>query len=109
MLLIDIYSWATQPAQNTVLVKQLTAAIATAAVQVIAESADIPNHAGRILWAKRVLATASSPGEMAQEMIWGLLGNGTIQADITATGTCSDYDVQYVVTNNLINVYAVTA
>ncbi len=44
---------------------------------------------------------------MADQMVWGLLGNTTIQNTIADDGLVSDYDVQYVVSNNLINVYAV--
>lgn len=106
MLLVDVYRWAT-PAdpQNQDLKKQLAAAIAIAAVQVLSEATSTTNHANRILWAKRAIATANAPHDMALQMIWGVMANVAIQNEITASGTVPDGDMQFTV-NSLVDTYA---
>lgn len=106
MLLADMFKWAapSQPS-NEDLRKQLAAAIAMAAVAVLTESANTANHANRLTWAKRVIATRDAPIQMADQMAWGLLGNATIQAALATTGVAADSDVSFVVAS-LIDVYA---
>jgi len=106
MLLIDVYAWATQPDQNATLKRQLAAAIASAAVQVLSEDPVTPNNTNRQLWAKRVLATPTAPLGMADQMIWGCLGNVAIQNELAAPGShVPDSDLEYCV-STLIDVYS---
>jgi hypothetical protein len=106
MNLVDVYAWATQPDKNAALCKQLAAAVAVAAVQVLSEVATYPNHANRLLWAKRVLLTPAAPLAMADQMVWGVLGNATVQGELAATPfAVPDGDMQFVV-STLIDVYS---
>jgi hypothetical protein len=104
--LIDVYGFAVEPAQNADLKKQLAAAIATAAVQILSESKDTANYDDRHTWAKRAIATPAGPGLMADQMIWGFLGNATVQADLGADPPAVDDGAVQFVVNTLINVYA---
>lgn len=105
MQLVDVYNWATEPAANATLMKQLAAAIATAAVQVLAEPETTYNHDKRIAWARACLATPEAPLEMANQMIWGVLGNVTVQGELQSTGVVPDGDLAFVVAS-LVDTYA---
>lgn len=105
MNLTDIYDWATAPDQRAILHKQLAAAIASAAVQVLSEDVKTFNHGNRVAWASRVLLTPDAPGKMADQMVWGVLGNATILGELAANRTVPDGDMQFTV-NSLIDVYA---
>lgn len=105
MQLVTVWEWATQPATNANLKKQLAAAIATAAVQVLAEDYKTWNHANRVTWANTVLATPDAPSEEADQFIWGVLGNVTIQGELETNGTVPDGDLQFTVAS-LIDTYA---
>jgi hypothetical protein len=84
----------------------LAAAIAAAAVGVLSESPDFHNHPNRLSWAKRVLISPDAPGTMADQMIWGVLGNVTIQAELEAEGSVvPDGDLEFSV-GQLIDTYA---
>lgn len=107
MSLILMYTWAvgvTTQSQN--LRMQIASALAVAAVQVLNEATNTTNHAARLVWASSILATAKAPLEAANQVIWGVLGNTTIQAELVATGTAVDGDVQFQV-DSLVNTYAV--
>lgn len=78
---------------------RLTAACATAAQDVLNESTGTSNHEQRVKWAYAALANAPA---MAESMMWGLIGNATIQ---TAGEAATDGDIQFVC-NGLINTYA---
>ncbi len=107
MTLIQMYTWAvgvTLQSQN--LRYQIAAALAIAAVAVLNEATNTANHANRLVWATSILATAQAPLEAANQVIWGVLGNPTIQGELAASGTAPDGDVQFVV-NGLVNTYAV--
>jgi hypothetical protein len=84
---------------TTSLQKQTAVAIATAAQNVLNESSATTNHTKRVLWANDGLMNAS---DMSQRMMWGVLGNATIQAN---PSTATDNDVQFVV-NGLVNTFA---
>lgn len=75
------------------------AAIAKAAQDVLNEAAETENHAARIVWAQDALVNAEAA---ASRMMWGLLGNATIQTNGEAS---TDNDIQFVV-NGLINTFA---
>lgn len=105
MLLIDVYRWGTDSSKNGDLRKQLAAAIATAAVQVLAELPETVNHADRLMWAQSVLATPDAPAAMADRMLWGALGNPAIQNELQQDGAVPDGDLQFTV-NSLVNTYA---
>lgn len=75
-------------------------AVATAAQQVLAEAPSTVNHTARVAWAKLALKDAAL---MADEMMWGVVGNPTIQ-NLAAGST--DNDIQFVV-NSLIDTFAV--
>jgi len=78
---------------------RVAAAVAKAAMDVLNEDSGTTNHANRVIWAKDALVNADS---VATRMMWGVLGNATIQSNGEAS---SDNDVQYVV-NGLINTFA---
>lgn len=106
MLLLEVYAWATGGHANGDLKNQLAAGIAVAAVNVLAESTDAHNHANRVLWAKRVLNSPQSPLDMANQMIWGVLGNTTIQGELAAEGSVvPDGDLFFVIAS-LVDTYA---
>lgn len=105
MLLIDVFGWATDVDRNATLKKQLAAAIANAAVQILAEPETTYNHERRVTWARSVLASPDAPAKEADQMIWGVLGNTTIQGELGAGGTVPDSDLQFT-TNSLVDTYA---
>lgn len=105
MQLSNVYTWATSTEENAEFKKQLAAAIATAAVAVLAESRDVANHDRRRVWAASVLASPNAPLDMANQMIWGVLGNTTIQGELSANGVVPDGDLAFTI-NSLIDVYA---
>lgn len=74
---------------------RVTAAIAKAAQDVITEAANTPSHTERLAWAKKSLLNADAA---AEEMMWAVVGNASIQATGEA---CSDNDVQFVVNSNI--------
>lgn len=57
-------------ANNSNLLRKVTAAAAVQADVVRAESGATPNHANRMIWAKRAYA---NPDAVAKEMIWAVL------------------------------------
>jgi len=75
------------------------AAVAKAAQDVLNEDAGTENHAARVVWAQDALVNAESA---ANRMMWGLLGNATIQSSGESS---TDNDIQFVV-NGLINTFA---
>lgn len=87
-------------ASASLLRNKVAAAVAKAAMDVLNEDAGTTNHTARVVWAKDALINAEAVGT---RMMWGVLGNATIQASGDAS---SDNDIQYVV-NGLINVFAV--
>ena len=105
MQLTNVYDWATLDQANANLKKQIAAAIAVAAVNVLAEPIATEHHMERAAWARKVLATSTSPLEEATQMIWGVLGNATIQNDLQTNGATTDANVQFVV-DSLVDTYA---
>lgn len=79
--------------------KRVVAAIATASRDVLNESAGTSNHANRMTWARNSLNNAHNA---AEEMMWGVVGNATIQSSGNAS---TDNDIQFVV-NGLIDSFA---
>lgn len=105
MQLTEVYAWATESDKNAELKKQLAAAIASAAVQILAEPNTTFNHANRVAWANSVLDNPTAPLQQADQMIWGVLGNVTIQSQLAAGGAVPDGDLQFVV-NSLVDTYS---
>lgn len=105
MDLSTVWQWATQPDHNAELKKQLAAAIATAAVQILAEPEQTYNHERRVAWARSVLESPDAPGKVADQMVWGVLGNVTIQGELDANGTVPDNDLSFTVAS-LVDTYA---
>lgn len=79
---------------------RVTAAVASAAQDVLNEDSGTANHVARVAWAKSALQDATAA---AEEMMWGVVGNATIQASGDAS---TDNDIQFVV-NGLINTFSV--
>ncbi len=79
---------------------RVTAAVAKAAADVMNEDPGTANHAARVAWAKAALQDAQAA---AEEMLWGVVGNATIQASGDAS---TDNDIQFVV-NSLVNTFSV--
>src|SRR5512139_1017125 len=69
-----------------------------AAQDILNEDPGTANHAQRVLWANQALSDATA---MAEKMLWGVVGNSTIQ---TSGDAATDNDLQFVV-NGLIPVY----
>lgn len=84
---------------SSLLRNRVAAAVAKAAMDVLNEDAGTTNHAARLVWAQDALVNAET---VAGRMMWGVLGNGTIQ---NAGEAATDNDIQYVV-NGLINTFA---
>jgi len=80
--------------------KRVTAAVAIAAQQVLAEDSGTANHANRVIWANEALTDAQL---MTEKIMWRVLGNATIAASGLAS---TDGDLQFVV-NSLIDFVAV--
>lgn len=78
---------------------RLAAACAKAAQDILNEDPQTENHSLRIKWAADALL---NPNQMADRMMWGLLGNASIQS---AGEASSDNDIQYVC-NGLVNTFA---
>lgn len=79
---------------------RVTAAVAKAAQDVLNEDPGTANHVARVAWAKAALQNAQAA---AEEMMWGVVGNATIQA---SGDSSTDNDIQFVV-NGLINTFSV--
>lgn len=56
--------------------QRVLVAVCIAAMNVLVESDQTPNHAARIAWAQKALA---DPLAMAKKMIWGVLTDPVIQ------------------------------
>jgi hypothetical protein len=97
MAYLDIYNAATN-ATGT-LRKQVTVAVAKAAVDVLNEAGSGHVWDRRQAWAKQVLL---NPVPQAETMLWKVLENATIQA---SPDTATDSDAQFVV-NSLVDLYA---
>jgi len=67
------------------------------------EDVGTANHAERLVWAKRVLASKEGMIEVATEMFLFFLSNATIQ---TVGAAATDNDIEFVV-NSLIDTMAV--
>jgi hypothetical protein len=87
---------------NSELRNKVTVACSIAAQAILSEATSTDNHAARLLWARAALV---NPQEEATRMMWGILGNPTIQ---NAGAASTDGDVQWVV-NSLINTFAAGA
>jgi hypothetical protein len=83
----------------TDLQKKCIVAVAIGAQAVLTEAQTTPNHNARMRWATNALMNAET---VAQQMMWAVLSNGTVQA---AGNASSDNDVQYVV-NVSIDLFA---
>lgn len=88
--------------EATALKSRVVAAVAKAAQDVLNEDPSTANHANRVLWAQDALRDAKGAGET---MMWGVVGNATIQA---AGEAATDGDIQFVV-NGLIDTFATGA
>ena len=95
--LLEIYQLRYQSANIR---DRVTAAVAKAAQDILAEDPGTENHAARLTWAKNALVNTASE---AERFLWAVCGNATIQA---AGEAATDNDIQYVVNGN-INTFAV--
>jgi len=100
MSYVDRYSVAVD--SNHVLRQQVSVAMHEAAQDVITESPGTPNHANRLVWARRTTGSDNGPVEEAGRWIWMVLENSSIQANPL---TSTDNDVQFVV-NGLVDTFA---
>lgn len=78
---------------------RVASAIAKAAQDVLNEDPGTTNHANRVIWANSALLDARS---VAERMMWGVVGNATIQ---TSGEASTDNDIQFVI-NGLIDTFA---
>lgn len=83
---------------NLTLRARTAVACVKAAQDVLNEDPGTTDHAKRVAWANAALSDANG---MAEKLMWGVLGNSTIQASGDAS---TDNDIQFVV-NGLIPVY----
>lgn len=74
-------------------------AVTVAAQNILNEDEATANHANRALWAQWALKNSR---QAAEQMMWGIVGNATIQAN---GDNSSDGDIQFVV-DSLINSFA---
>lgn len=88
--------------RNSSLVNRVEVAVAKAAYDVRNEVPETANHANRIIWAASALV---DPKTRANEMMWQVLSNATIQASGQAS---TDNDIQFVV-NSLVDSFATGA
>lgn len=94
--LLDLYDLR----YNEAMKKRVTAAIAKAAQDVLAEDDQTANHTNRVIWANDALKDAQL---MTEKIMWRVLGNATIAANGEAS---TDNDIQFVV-NSLIDFVAI--
>jgi hypothetical protein len=85
--------------RNTTLKDKVSVAVAVAAQDVRNEAENTPNHRARRRWADMA---SVNPEAIAEQMMWAVLGNPTIQ---TNGEESPDSDVQFVV-NGLVDVFA---
>lgn len=74
-------------------------AVVTAAQNVLNEDPGVTNHANRALWSHWALKNSK---KAAGQMMWGLVGNATIQSNGDAS---TDADIQFVI-DGLIDSFA---
>jgi len=96
MALLDVYYLKS----NAEFKARVTAAIAKAANDILNEDPSTTNHTERVVWAKASMKDAEST---AEQMLWSIVQNGTIQTNGLAS---TDNDIQFVVNSN-INGFAV--
>lgn len=81
---------ATAAAAGSTFVKRASSAVHVAALAVVNEASNTPNHAKRVAWAA---VARSDPAGMAQRMVWELLGNWVITDLSDPNGTPGDPNV----------------
>ena len=84
--------------QSQTLKPRMVVACVKAAQDILNEDTGTADHAKRVLWARSAL---TAPDGMAERMLWGVLGNSTIQG---SGDSASDSDIQFTV-NSLIHIY----
>lgn len=88
----NIYDLKNPGSTVSPLKKKVAVAVAKSAQSILLEAPGaFPNEAGRKAWAKNALINAE---QMAEAMMWAVLGNGDVQ---TGGDTTTDVTVQYVV------------
>lgn len=92
----EIYNLREQGGQ---MLARVTVAITKAAEDIYNENVEADNHAARLLWAK---TSMFAPKIMADQMLWAVLQNASIQANGNAS---TDSDIQFVV-NGLVERFA---
>lgn len=86
---------------NTTLKDKIRVAVAIAAEAVRTEVGTTPNHAARLLWAKKVFGR---PQDGAEEMLWAVLAQNQANTFAQITGA-TDAQVQTAV-NAAVDVFA---
>jgi hypothetical protein len=86
-------------ANSPTLLSRSEVAIATAAVQVLAEATSVTNHLARAAWASKALEDRRG---MARKMAWGIMANTTLQVSGDAM---LDSDLQFTV-NSLVDAFS---
>jgi len=84
--------------QSQTLRPRVAVACVRAAQDILNESPATTDHAKRVAWANSSMSNADG---MADRMMWGLIGNSTIQS---LGDAATDNDIQFVV-NSLIGIY----
>lgn len=84
---LEIYSLWT----SADLKKRVYVAVAKKAQYILIEPTGTTNHVNRVQWAKEAL---SDPGTKADQMLWCIVGDATIQSHGEAS---TDAEIQYVV------------
>jgi len=74
---------------------RVASSVAKAAYDVLNESPGTTNHAARVVWAKAAMKDAAP---VAEQMLWTIVQNATIQSSGTAS---TDNDIQFVVNSNI--------
>lgn len=85
--------------ESTNLRTRAVVAVAKAAQDILNEDPSTTNHTARIAWARQALQDTA---RTADAMLWGLVGNATIQANGEAS---PDGDIQFVI-NSLVDQFA---
>ena len=83
-------------------IQRVEIAVVTAAIAVLAEAENTPDHSFRRTYAARVLA---SPAIEAAVMAVGISTNSTIAAAAPTGASATDNDIQFTV-NSMFNAYA---
>lgn len=85
--------------ESVTLKNRAEVAIVTAAQNILNEDPATDNHANRIIWAQWSMKNSKTA---AEQMMWGLVGNTTIQANGDSS---TDNDIQFVI-DGLIDHFA---